>query len=113
MKHGLTPNQFAVLEVLYHRGCLCIGEIIESILISGGNITVVAKNLEKSGLLTFEQDENDKRKRLLKITEDGEKLIKIVFEEHLVYLDSLFSVYDEAEKRKMISIANKILKGGI
>ena len=51
-RHGLTMMQFAVLEVLYHRGDLTVGEIIQKILTTGGNMTVVLKNLVKEGLIT-------------------------------------------------------------
>ena len=48
---GLTTAQFAVLEALYHKGTLTIQEIINSILSTGGNMTVVINNLEKEKLV--------------------------------------------------------------
>ncbi|WP_455717309.1 MarR family winged helix-turn-helix transcriptional regulator, partial [Anaerosporobacter sp.] len=46
-KSNLTPTQFGVLEALYNKGDLRICELIEKILTTSGNITVVIKNLEK------------------------------------------------------------------
>lgn len=43
----LTPTQFAVLDVLYAKGTLKIGELINSMLATSGNMTVVIKNMEK------------------------------------------------------------------
>lgn len=40
---NLTSSQFAVLEILYYKGDLRIADIIEGVLSSSGNITVVVK----------------------------------------------------------------------
>ena len=48
---GLTFSQFAVLEVLYHKGDLRVSEIIDKILSTGGNMTVVIDNLTKENLV--------------------------------------------------------------
>ena len=55
-KSGLTISQFGVLEVLYNKGDLRICEIIEKILTTSGNITVVIKNLEKEGFIKKNPD---------------------------------------------------------
>ena len=46
---GLTPTQFSVLDVLYSKGPMKIGELLESILATSGNMTVVIRNMEKKG----------------------------------------------------------------
>src|SRR5690554_6115814 len=51
---GLTAAQFGVLEILYHKGNLRIGEILEGTLSTGGNMTVVIENLEKTGFRSEE-----------------------------------------------------------
>ena len=48
---GLTLTQFAVLEALYHLGPLSLTEIAEKVLTTGGNLTMVAGNLERDGLV--------------------------------------------------------------
>ena len=47
--HGLTFSQFGVMEALYHLGPLCHTELAQKILRSGGNLTLVTKNLERNG----------------------------------------------------------------
>lgn len=49
---GLTPTQFSVLDVLYSKGPMKIGELLESILATSGNMTVVIRNMEKKGWVT-------------------------------------------------------------
>ena len=62
---GLTTAQFGVLEALYNKGDLRICEIIEKILTTSGNITVVIKNLEKDGLVKKNLDPKDKRANIM------------------------------------------------
>ena len=49
---GLTPTQFSVLDVLYSKGPMKIGELLESTLATSGNMTVVIRNMEKKGWVT-------------------------------------------------------------
>lgn len=49
---GLTPTQLSVLDVLYSKGPMKIGELLESILATSGNMTVVIRNMEKKGWVT-------------------------------------------------------------
>lgn len=106
--HGLSTAQFAVLEVLYHKGELSIGEIIEKILISGGNITVVVTNLEKKGLLEQRPDEQDARRKRVQITKAGAELLEIVFQDHLDTLNQLLDYYEDIEKEELIYLLGQI-----
>ena len=60
--HGLTLGQFAVLEALYHKGAMTVGQVQEKILSSSGTIPLIIRNLEKRSLLKRRMDEQDKRK---------------------------------------------------
>ena len=43
----LTPTQFGVLDVLYAKGPMKIAELLDSMLATSGNMTVVIRNMEK------------------------------------------------------------------
>lgn len=107
-KYGLSTSQFAVLEVLYHKGDMTVGEIIDKILISGGNITLVIKNLEQKNYLTIHPDCDDGRKRVISITNEGKEIVSKAFLEHLEVLNNLLEVFDNEEKECLI----KLLKHG-
>ena len=34
-RHGMTPGEFSVLEVLYHKGPLLLGEVLTPALLAG------------------------------------------------------------------------------
>ena len=106
--HGLTPNQFGVLEALFHKGALTINEIIEKTLSSSGNIDLVIKNLEKSNLVLKKVSDEDKRSRKLELTDKGRELISVVFPLHLECVDKMFSGMDLAEKKELSELMKKL-----
>ncbi|HIU77054.1 MAG TPA: MarR family transcriptional regulator [Candidatus Pelethocola excrementipullorum] len=105
---GLTTMQFSVLEVLYHKGDLKIGEIISKILATGGNMTVVINNLEKEKLIEKCPDPKDSRASVISITEKGKKKMEDVFPKHLQDLEIFFSKITEEEKKNLIQILKKL-----
>src|SRR5690625_794079 len=48
---GLNPTEFAVLELIYHKGDQPIQKIGEKVLIASSSITYVVDKLEKKQLL--------------------------------------------------------------
>lgn len=104
---GLTTAQFAVLEVLYNKGDLKICEIIEKILTTSGNITVVIKNLEKDGLVKKNLDPKDKRSTIISITDNGKKIIEDILPNHINNISRIFNVLTDEEKIILKSILKK------
>ncbi|MDO4793750.1 MAG: MarR family transcriptional regulator [Filifactor alocis] len=97
--NGLTTTQFAVLEVLYHKGNLCVGDIQRLILGTSGNVPLVIKNLEKEGLVLRKKSETDKRISMIELTEKGLLLIKKVYPLQKQRLSELFRDVPIEEKK--------------
>ena len=106
-KSGLTAAQFGVLDALYNKGDLRICELIEKILTTSGNITVVIKNLEKDGLIKRKPDPKDKRSCIIEITEKGKKIMEDIFPEHIKNIESIFEVLTDEEKMTLKTILKK------
>lgn len=104
---GLTIAQFGVLEALYNKGDMNINEIIESILTTSGNMTVVIKNLEKDGLINKTIDPKDKRSSIISITEKGINIIEEMLPSHIENINSIFNVLTEDEKITLKNILKK------
>lgn len=107
-KEGLTISQFTVLEVLYHKGDLRISEIIEKILSTSGNMTVVVDNLEKDNLVKRCPDTRDRRASLISITDAGRGLIEEIFPKHLENINELFNILTLEEKKNLIITLKKL-----
>ena len=76
---GLTLAQFTVLELLYNRGEQTVQSIIDKVLSSSGNITVVVRNLEQMGLVGRRDNPEDGRSYLIGITPKGKALMDETF----------------------------------
>ncbi|MBU3142912.1 MarR family winged helix-turn-helix transcriptional regulator [Clostridium sp. CF012] len=105
---GLTVSQFAVLEILYHKGDLRVCEIIDKILSTGGNMTVVIDNLVKVNLVKRCTDPKDRRVNLISITEEGKSLMSNIFPKHLENINEIFSKLTSEEKKNLISLLKKL-----
>lgn len=108
---GLTLPQFAVLEILYHKGDLRICDIIEGTLSTGGNMTVVIDNLVKDDLVGRYPDPEDRRASLISISEKGIKLIEGIFPRHVENISNIFEILDTEEKKILINLLKKL--GGV
>ncbi|MFC1657511.1 MarR family winged helix-turn-helix transcriptional regulator [Candidatus Moduliflexota bacterium] len=107
---GLTPTQFIVLEMLYHKGPLTVNEIIETSFSSSGNIGFVVKNLLKAGLVDKQIDTQDRRVRKIRLTETGRARIKDYYPEHLKEIEQCFRGVTTEEKKVLILLLSKLKK---
>lgn len=105
---GLTVSQFAVLEILYHKGDLKVCEIIEKALSTGGNMTVVIDNLVKEDLVRRCIDPKDRRVNLISITDKGKNLISKIFPKHLANINDIFDPLTKDEKENLIILLKKL-----
>lgn len=105
---NLTVSQFGVLEALHHLGPLNQKALGEKLLKSGGNITLVIDNLEKSGWVERQQDPNDRRCMLIHLTPEGEEFIADYFPKHLNRIKSEFDVLSNDELEQLANICKKL-----
>lgn len=105
---GLTVSQFAVLEILYHKGDLRVSEILDKILATGGNMTVVIDNLVKENLVIRSVDSADKRVNLICLTAKGRELISSIFPSHEQNINYIFNVLTNDEKKQLIKLLKKL-----
>ena len=76
-RFGLTPAGFdtlVTLRSLPEPRALSPSELFMSVLISSGGMTKVLDQLEANGWITRVAQDDDKRKKLVQLTQAGEKL---------------------------------------
>jgi len=101
-------TDFAVLEVLLHKGSLPVNIIGEKVLLTSGSITTAVDRLEKKDLVKREKSELDRRVVLVHLTESGRELITRAFTEHAENLDQLFAVFNEEERTQFANLNRKL-----
>lgn len=105
---GLHPTEFALLEVIYHKGPQPIQKIGEKILITSGNMTYVADKLEKKGLVKRENHPKDRRVTLLNLTDEGKDVMDEAFPKHHTHIQALFDGLTVSEKEVLLDLARKL-----
>ena len=103
-KHNLTPTQFSVLETLYSKGELRIQDLIDSMLATSGNMTVVIKNMERDGWISRNCDPNDRRSFLIQLTDQGQKKIEAVLPEHMANIRHMTAHLSQNDKEDLVRI---------
>lgn len=105
---GLNPTEFAVLELIYHKGDQPIQKIGQKVLIASSSITYVVDKLEKKGLLRRRPCPDDRRITFATITEEGNKLMEEIFPQHRVALSQILAGVDIEEKKVLIELLKKL-----
>ncbi|MGT2756501.1 MarR family winged helix-turn-helix transcriptional regulator [Streptococcus ovuberis] len=103
----LTLAQFGVLEILYNKGEMRIQTLIDKMLTTSGNMTVVIKNLERDGLVIRQCDPQDKRSYLIDLTDAGRQFIEEILPEHYQNIGHIFTVLEDAEKEQLVALLKK------
>ena len=107
-QYGLTHSQFAVLEALYHKGDMSVGEVQEKILTTSGNIPVIVNNLSADGLLERRRDPSDGRRTILHLTDRGRVLMEKVFPEVSEAIIEKIDVLEENEQAELLRLIKKL-----
>lgn len=106
--NGLNPTEFAVLELLYHKGQQPLQKIGNKILLASGSITYVIDKLEKRGFIRRVSCPTDRRVTFAEISEAGVELMDKLFPEHEQNLHNLMDVLSSEEKRQATEILKKL-----
>ena len=105
---GLSMPQFGVLMQLhYHRDC-GISDISERFDITSAGASQLVDKLVQSRLIQREEDPNDRRAKILNLTEKGRDFIQQGIEERYRWVDQLAAKLT-AEERAKVSAALNIM----
>src|ERR1041385_6132106 len=104
----IGSTDFAVLEVLLHKGPLPVNVIGRKVLLTSGSITAAVDRLEAQGLVARRAHPRDRRARVVNLTPDGTRLIKGVFAEHERDMERAASALSAAERATIIRLLKKL-----
>lgn len=106
--NGLNPTEFAVLELLFHKGRQPLQKIGNKILLASGSITYVIDKLEKRGYIHRVNCPSDRRVTFAEITPEGEEFMGKLFPEHEKQLHEMMNVLNSEEKDQAILLLKKL-----
>jgi MarR family 2-MHQ and catechol resistance regulon transcriptional repressor len=101
-------SDFAVLEVLLHKGPQPVNEIGRRIELTSGAITTAVDRLESLGLVTREAHPSDRRARIVRLTAAGKEQAAKRFAVHKAVMDSAASGLSKTERATLIELLRKL-----
>jgi MarR family 2-MHQ and catechol resistance regulon transcriptional repressor len=110
-RHGLSPSEFMVLEVLYSKGRVPLQQIGEKILVTSGSVTYNIDKLEKKGFLKRVPCAEDRRVIFAEMTPTGKELFDQIFPEHRAVVHTVMTGLTLNEKEQAMELLKKLGKG--
>ncbi len=101
-------SDFAVMEMLLHKGPQPVNEIGRRVELTSGAITTAVDRLESRGLVTREAHPSDRRARIVRLTSAGEEQAAKVFAIHKAAMDLVASELSKTERATLIELLKKL-----
>ena len=114
-RHSLTLAEFGILEALYHRGPMLLGEVQRRILVSSGGITFLVDRLTAKGLVERRTCQEDRRARYAALTSAGAEFVAKIFPEHAALLTQVMeglAVEEQCTAADLMRALGRFAAGG-
>jgi MarR family 2-MHQ and catechol resistance regulon transcriptional repressor len=106
--YDLTLTEFEILEALYHKGPLLLGDVQRKILLSSGGVTYAIDRLAEKSLVERRDCASDRRARYAALTPKGEELVSKIFPEVAAHIESTMSVLSAREQEEAIDVLRRL-----
>ncbi len=103
---GLSMHQLGILMQIHFRGNCGISEISNRFDITNAAASQLVDKLVQSGLIQREEDPQDRRAKLLNITEKGKKMIQQGTERRYRWVEDLAQKLSAEERERVIEALN-------
>jgi MarR family 2-MHQ and catechol resistance regulon transcriptional repressor len=107
-KLDLGFSDFAVLELLLHKGPTPVNAIGQRVYLTSGSITAAVDRLEAKGLVHRCDHPGDRRARVVHLTEVGRTLIAKAFEQHKQAIEVATGGLTPEERAQAITLLKKL-----
>jgi MarR family 2-MHQ and catechol resistance regulon transcriptional repressor len=107
---GLGLSDFAVLEVLLHKGPLPVNTIGPIVGLTPGSISIAVDRLVAKGLVSRVESAEDRRIRTVALTPRGKDLIVSAFRKHSGQMKRVFAKLSPEELRGLEVALKKVGK---
>jgi DNA-binding MarR family transcriptional regulator len=91
-----------------HPDGMRMSDLSQSLMVTGGNVTGIADQLEREKLVVRVTDARDRRAVKVKLTSGGFERFREMAAEHERWILELFAGLDEREKRTMYDLLHKL-----
>jgi DNA-binding MarR family transcriptional regulator len=110
--YGISFGEYLVLAALRRAGPpyrMNPTRLFNSVILSSGAMTNRLDRLEEMGLVERQPDPNDRRGRLVALTDRGRELVDAAVIDHLENEQRLLGALDAAEREQLAGLLRKLL----
>ncbi len=101
-------SDFAVLELLLHKGPQKVNDIGRRIDLTSGSISTAVDRLEQRELVVRTFEKEDRRARVVRLTPRGKSRINDVFATHAIAMDEAAAGLTKAERATLVRLMKKL-----
>jgi MarR family 2-MHQ and catechol resistance regulon transcriptional repressor len=105
---GLGLSDFAVLELLLHKGSQPVNVIGRKVFLTSGSITAAVDRLASKKLVRRTTDPSDLRSRIVQLTPRGQVVIERAFRQHAIDIEETMAVLKARERTELIRLLKKL-----
>ena len=109
---GLSMPQFSMMMQMYHRGDCGMSQVSERFEITPAAASQLVDKLVQGGLIQRVEDPNDRRAKLLSLTEKGRELIEQGIEERYRWVGELSNKLSAEELTKISEALDLMTRAG-
>ena len=103
----LGLSDFAVMELLLHKGPQPVNVIGKKVLLTSGSITTAIDRLESRKLVRRTGDPEDRRARIVELTAAGRRLIQNAFGKHAQDMEQTLAVLSGRDRAELVRLLKK------
>jgi MarR family 2-MHQ and catechol resistance regulon transcriptional repressor len=103
-RSGLGLSDFAILELLLHKGPQPVNVIGKRILLTSGSITTAVDRLAAKKLVRRESAAADRRSRIVELTPSGRRTIARAFKHHAADMEQAFAHLSRTDRSKLVRL---------
>ncbi len=105
---GLCLSDFGVLEALLNKGPLNVKKLGAKVMLTSGSMTAALDRLGRRGLIEREEDADDRRVRMVRLTEAGRGMIREAFEDHKQAMERTVAGVGKKDREVLIGLLRQL-----
>lgn len=108
-QNGFSITQVAVLFMLRRKGASNVSEIGDELQISNAAASQLLDRLVQQGLLVRTEDPDDRRLKMIRLSEQGELVLKNSLQARQKWLEDLVKQLSPQEQKQVVSALNILI----
>lgn len=105
--HGVHAGQDYLLEALYERDSVSVGELAEQLRVEAPTVVRMVQRMQAAGLVNRIADEHDKRRSLIVLTDRGRALVPTVREALADVTRTATRGFTPTERRQLLELLER------